>query len=364
MVDKTNQIRAYHFFIEKEKEGTSFTIEEINKAAHWDGATFASYSGKRLKGIIHRTNESRFYVMGLIGVTEKEFLDHLAQTGTLKPKSRQLEDLLNESDNKNLTEIINSGNIDLLKKLLEIALEVEHKQKLIETLVFIFQKTQGEEREKLLMALKNQNLTKSDIDIISGRKEGLELFNKHLFEKSDWNEPAWQMFFETNTWIFGYGLDYKFLKILQREARISNVTVGGEEQVIVDFLVGDKNFTTLIELKKPNTPLFDNDKNRSGSWRLSKELIFAVSQILEQKAEWQIKSQDKQYNKDREVIKQRTFDPKVILIIGHTEQFSGENLDQEIKSRTFELFRRNQRNIEILTYDELFDRANFIVNQK
>ncbi|HCE58073.1 MAG TPA: DUF4263 domain-containing protein [Prolixibacteraceae bacterium] len=364
MAGKQNQILAYHFFIEKEKEGTTFSIDEINEAAHWDGATFKSYRGKLLKNIIFKTKEELFYVKGLKGVTETEFLDHLAQTGTLKPKSRQLEDLLNESDNKNLTEIINSGNIDLLKKLLEIALEVDDKQKLIETLIFIFQKTQGEEREKLLIALKNQNLTKSDIDIISGRKEGLELFKKHLFERSDWDEPVWQVFFETNTWIFGYGLDYKFLKILQREARVSDVTVGGEEQVIVDFLVGDKNFTTLIELKKPNTPLFDNDKNRSGSWRLSKDLIFAVSQILEQKAEWQIKSQSKQYNKDREVIKQRTFDPKIILIIGHTEQFSGDNLDQEIKSRTFELFRRNQRNIEILTYDELYYRANFIVNQK
>ena len=33
------------------------------------------------------------------------------------------------------------------------------------------------------------------------------------------------------------------------------------------------------------------------------------------------------------------------------------------KAKTFELFRRNCKDIEILTYDELFDRAYFIVNQ-
>lgn len=36
---------------------------------------------------------------------------------------------------------------------------------------------------------------------------------------------------------------------------------------------------------------------------------------------------------------------------------------KEIKRITFELFRRDSRNVEILTYDELYNRAKFIVNQ-
>lgn len=364
MSDKAGQIRAYHFFIEKEKANATFTIDEINEAAHWGGTTFISYRNKKLKELVHKTKEGEFYIKGLIGVTEDEFINHLGQTGVLKSKSRQLEDLLNETDNKYLAQIVNSGNIDLLKKLFEIALDVDDQDKMIETLKIIFDKTQGIEREKLVIALKNQNLTKKDLDIISGRKEGLDIYYNHLFKKSVWKEKDWQIFFEINTWIFGYGLDYRFLKILQREARVSDVTVGGEEQVIGDFLTGDKNYTTLIELKRPNTPLFDNVKNRSGSWSLSKDLFLSVSQILEQKAEWQIKGHSKQYDRERKLIKQKTLDPKVILIIGHTEQFSGDDLDQEIKSKTFELFRRNQRNFEILTFDELYDRACFIVNQK
>lgn len=35
--------------------------------------------------------------------------------------------------------------------------------------------------------------------------------------------------------------------------------------------------------------------------------------------------------------------------------------NQELAEDTFELFRRNNRNIEIITYDELFERAKFIV---
>jgi hypothetical protein len=364
MADTTAQRKAFYFLVQKEKGNADFSIDEINQATGWSGSTFSSYKNKRLKGIIHRNKNNRFTVNGLIDITENEFIEHLQQTAKLTPKSRQLADLLNETDNKYLIQIINKGNIDLLKKLLEIAIGTDNKESIFETLKIIFSNSKGEEREKLLKGLKNQNLTKNDIDIITGRKEGLEVFYKQLFNKSEWKETDWQVFFETNTWIFGYGIDYKFLRILQREARISDVTVSGEEQVIVDYLVGDRNFTTLVELKRPDTPLFDKVKNRSGCWRLSKDLMNAVSQILEQKAVWQIKSQNKQFDKDRKLIKQKTIDPKIILIIGDTKQFGDEGLDQEIKSNTFELFRRNQRNIEFITYDELYDRANFIVNHQ
>ena len=44
------------------------------------------------------------------------------------------------------------------------------------------------------------------------------------------------------------------------------------------------------------------------------------------------------------------------------EQFP-HNLENDnlIKSETFELFRRNNRNVDIITYDELFERAYHMV---
>jgi hypothetical protein len=49
--------------------------------------------------------------------------------------------------------------------------------------------------------------------------------------------------------------------------------------------------------------------------------------------------------------------------MGHWKQLeeSNNNLELEIKKKTFELFRNDSRNIEILTYDELYDRARYIV---
>lgn len=222
-------------------------------------------------------------------------------------------------------------------------------------------------------------ITSTDIVNIGYRKKQLEIFNKLLNDpdyitiyKTENNitderlEILWQHFFSKNDWIFGYGLDYKFLGILQKEAHISNTDLSGKDGVIGDFLLGCNKFTVLVELKRPDTDLFKN-KNRSNSWSLSNELVDAFSQILEQKASWQIQAEsniNNNYNDDGEIIKQKTVDPKTILIIGDSNQYLGETKELQIKAKSFELFRRDSRNVEIVTFDELFERAKFIVEHK
>jgi len=250
---------------------------------------------------------------------------------------------------------INQADIGTKKVLVDI----EDKE-----IISVIKNYSGEKREQFLNLLRNQNITKEDLDILSGRKSGLEEFRKALAENLNWTEPQWQAFFENNTWIFGYGLDYRFLRILQRESSISNIDLNGKNVVKTDFLMGDKNFTVIVELKKPTTPLFEKDQDRSESWRLSKDITYSISQILSQKAEWQIKSERENFDNSGELITQRTFDPKTILIIGHSGQFTGEDKTSKIKAKTFELYRRNMRNIDIFTYDELLDRAQFIVEHK
>jgi Shedu protein SduA, C-terminal len=234
-----------------------------------------------------------------------------------------------------------------------------HEKEFLDTL----QNVHGEDRVRLLQSLKDQNLTKQDLDILSGRKDGLVQFKEGLSSDPLWKEAMWQSFFERNTWIFGYGLDYRFLSILQREAAVSSSGLHGDETVTADFLLGTSEFTVIVELKRPDTPLFDSKKNRSGSWSLSKDLIRAVSQILEQKASWQVRGTNPTFSANGKLISQRPYDPRSILVIGSRSQFSGTDKEQEIKRRTFELFRRDSRNIEVLTYDELYDRANFIVSR-
>jgi len=216
----------------------------------------------------------------------------------------------------------------------------------------------------LVLALQNvitNRLTNDDINTILGRKDSLKKYQTMLDNAAHYNEPQWQAFFEKNEWLFGYGLRYKYLKIIQREAHISHTDLNGSNDVITDFLVSDSRFTKIVELKTPETSLFVNRKNRADSWRLSSELTDAVSQILAQKANWEIESQRENYNSDGERIYEKTYDAECILIIGSLDSIDGSEREKEIKKKTFELYRRNLKSIDIICYDELLERAKFIV---
>jgi len=232
-------------------------------------------------------------------------------------------------------------------------------------------------RGEIIQKLINEGaITSKDIVNTSFRKKQLGIF-KMLIDESDYwktyasengitdkkEEKVWQFFFEKNEWIFGYGLDYRFQTILQRESHVSDAELDGSNSVIADYLLGDKKFTTFVEIKKPSTPLFGTAKERSNSWRLSNDVVHSVSQILEQKASGLIKLDKQQYDSFGSPVIQKAYDSKVILIMGHWKQLeeSSNELESEIKKKTFELFRNDSRNIEFLTYDELYDRARFIV---
>ncbi|MDP1702104.1 MAG: DUF4263 domain-containing protein [Aestuariivirga sp.] len=219
-------------------------------------------------------------------------------------------------------------------------------------------------RSSFLTAL-SSNLSHDEINILLGRRRALNEFNAKLNDENT-TEKEWQEFFNQNQWIFGYGLDYRVMKIFDREMAVGQGGTANREKPMVDFLTTFTNFTALVEIKTPRTPIFHTSrKGRSGIFGFSSEFVEAVSQVLEQKAEWLSFGQSRGlFNRDgSEQLKQRTRDAKIILIIGSKECFnsSGTPRDQEIKLDTFELFRRENRNIEILTFDELYERAEFIV---
>ncbi len=57
------------------------------------------------------------------------------------------------------------------------------------------------------------------------------------------------------------------------------------------------------------------------------------------------------------------YQPKSYLVIGNLKEFLTEHGVNQDKYRSFELFRKSINQPEILTFDELFERAKFIVNQ-
>lgn len=53
--------------------------------------------------------------------------------------------------------------------------------------------------------------------------------------------------------------------------------------------------------------------------------------------------------------------PKALVVCGSLTEFKRGNSVNESKFRAFELYRRSLHNPEIITFDELYERARFIV---
>lgn len=105
-----------------------------------------------------------------------------------------------------------------------------------------------------------------------------------------------------------------------------------------------------------NTPLLRNSQYRNGAWGISKELSGAISQVQVNCAQWEISDSRTEQNRE-ELCGIYTISPKGIVIVGNTLELNCRD-----KRNSFERFRQELRSPEIITYDELFERAKYIVN--
>lgn len=220
-----------------------------------------------------------------------------------------------------------------------------------------------DERNRFLYSL-HESLTDEEINIILGRRQGLEEYEEHM-RLRDWSEAQWQDFFDREQWVFGYGLDYRIMRQFDREMTVGGAGTSNRNKPVIDFLMNFTDYTVLVEIKRPDTPIFRLSRGgRSGTWEFSPEFMSAVSQILEQKVEWLAFAQTgEHYDKaGSKLLSARTRNAKSILVIGSRNEFSysANPRAADVMRDTFELFRRENRSIDIITFDELLERAQFI----
>lgn len=191
------------------------------------------------------------------------------------------------------------------------------------------------------------------------RERAVAEFERHL-EADDWDEGDWQTFFEANTWIFGYGLNYRFLSTLQAQPNYGGKDIRGSGGQRGDFLTAseaERRFTVLVEIKTPEKTLVADKVYRNRTHLLGGHLVGGVSQLQVNCRTWDKRAEDPENREALEEIGNAyTIEPKGILLIGHTEQ-----LDSLGKRTTFELFRRSLHNPEVITFDELLARARHLL---
>jgi hypothetical protein len=191
------------------------------------------------------------------------------------------------------------------------------------------------------------------------REAAVQEFGEQL-NRDEWSESNWQEFFEQNTWIFGYGLSYRFLTTIETQPHFGGTNVTGRGAQRGDFLAvteAEKRFTVLVEIKKPSATLVADEPYRNQAHLIGAHLAGGVAQLQVNCRTWEISGSREEQTAERlRGSDAHTLGPKGILVIGHTRQ-----LDSIGKRGTFELFRRNMHNPEIITFDELLERSKHLL---
>lgn len=228
-----------------------------------------------------------------------------------------------------------------------------------------------EDRPDLVAEFARSEITTEDVVALAYRREQLKVFSGMLDDRDDISESDWQAFFERNQWIFGYGLSYIFTtgldgRRLQQAIRGSSLVAPGK---IPDGIMKTRAAVSalcLVEIKKSSTQLLRKTEYRPGTWAPSIELGGSVAQCLEtlraasEMLETHHRFTDAQGNLTGEEL--MSVQPRSFLVIGSLTQFLSEHGVNSSRYRAFEDFRRNLRQPEILTFDELYERARFIVD--
>ncbi len=161
-------------------------------------------------------------------------------------------------------------------------------------------------------------------------------------------EGRWQDFFNENPFILSMAFGYPVIKV-QDQASIGGRKLSGEGDKITDFLLKNclTNNTAIFEIKTPQTQLLNKTPFRDGVFTPSADLSGSINQALDQK--YQFQKQISQIKDNTRLYDIESYAVHCCLVIGRAP-------DGDDRKKSFELFRRNSKDVEIVTFDELLEK--------
>ena len=236
------------------------------------------------------------------------------------------------------------------------------------------------DNEELLTRFVQSEDLKRDLVAVGYRRKQLDHFEQ-LFDDEEFfqaemarlsmtPESVWQQFFEANTWVFGYGLSYQFLGAIdgrKLEQIVRGHDIGGSGKRADALMKTQARINSLcfVEIKRHDTPLLAPMPYRTDAWAPSKGLSGGVAQV-----QATVQGALEDFGRKVPIVNDVgdptgeilfNIQPQSFLVIGRMDEFETENGINESKFRSFEMCRRNTRQPDIFTFDELLYRARFIV---
>lgn len=172
--------------------------------------------------------------------------------------------------------------------------------------------------------------------------------------KTNADEGFWQITFRENV----YAISQVFavpLVFIKEAAYVGGMNIDRRNAKLVDYLFSQESSheAVLVEIKTPATNLL-GPKYR-GTYRPSSELSGAIMQALDYR---------RTLSENRSAVlagtehKLSTFAPRCVVVAGN----GGLELNSESKRTAFEMLRANSRDVEIVTYDELFRKLEVLAS--
>ena len=161
-------------------------------------------------------------------------------------------------------------------------------------------------------------------------------------------EDRWQDFFNENPFILNMAFGYPVIKV-RDQASVGGRKLSGDGEKITDFLVKNSltNNTAIFEIKTPQTAVLNKASFRDGVFTPSADLSGSINQALDQK--YQFQKQIVQIKDNSRLYDIESYAVHCCLVIGRTPE--GDD-----RKKSFELFRRNSKDVEIVTFDELHEK--------
>lgn len=176
-------------------------------------------------------------------------------------------------------------------------------------------------------------------------KELISEYKKYLDE--DASEHQWSKFLQRNLFLIDPSYIHAFKEI--------HLTLGATSRKADFGLVDIKNFLDIFEIKRPSTKLLAAGEDRGNHYWHSdatKAIVQAEKYLFNAEKSALVLASDltKETGIEINVIR-----PKVILLIGNTQQ-----LDTKKKKDDFRILRNSLKNIEIVLYDELYEKLKLL----
>lgn len=217
---------------------------------------------------------------------------------------------------------------------------------------------------KILRNTDYSKISKSDKSSLSTLKDNTDLsyltvLRNEFEEKINGNhlEATYQSFFEQNPLLLTFFSGSPFVQF-KNKAYVGGKSFDNSNGQYPDFLQKHKltRNTFIIEIKTPQTLLLDKSAYRdTGVYNPSKHLSGSITQLLTQK--YQLETEISTLIKNAEDRDVEAYNVQSLLIIG-----SLSCLTSKETIRSFELFRNNQKNLRIITYDECLEQLKIFIS--